>query len=104
MNCPQKALFALVVLEPPKDDFARSQSKEWQEFLNNLPHIEALTKNTKKIGDHTWQISLETDMLFLAHLLILANNKTIPLCILFLHEEPAWIKQPPAAPKPDVKP
>ncbi len=92
----QAARFALVVAEPPKNPPAYPPFP-WQQFVGSLLNIEPPSANTKKIHDNFWLIHLNDDMLFLAEIFVLAKKNSIVLRILFLHEEPAWIKYPPDA-------
>ena len=98
----QAARFALVVLEAPKNQYNETDTAKWQQFLDNLPRNTQTIGKKPTIHDNIWLIPLQTEMPLLARIFLWAADYRIPLRILFLHEEPDWIKYPPDAPKPDA--
>src|ERR1019366_6319824 len=95
MQIPQAARFALVVFERPKDQFGRLNEEQWQNFAHNVPSNTKTTGKTPTIHDNIWLTPLQTETPFLIRLCASALNYGIPIRILFLHDEPDWIKWPP---------
>ena len=91
----KNAKFALVIAEPPENQYRESDTKRWQDFVNNIPRFAPPNKETLTIHENVWRIPLDTGMPFLCKLFGFANGAGIPLHILFLDAEPEWIKYPP---------
>src|ERR1700733_2741311 len=93
-----KVCFALVVLEIPNPYIPKPKGQTLDDILGNAKKRAMPSQAIQSLEQNVWLIPLHTDILFLSHLLAEASNANIPLHILFLHERPDWIKQPPAAP------
>jgi len=94
MNPFPNVKFALVVAEMPKYPSATDPERTWHSFLTNVRNIAAPHKETTTIHDNIWLIPLSTEMTFLIKLIGLANDWNIPQRILFLNDEPDWIRYP----------
>lgn len=95
----KNANYALVVGETTAS-YGPDKRKQWEEFLANVRQNVRPAKNTTMIHDNIWLIHLATDMLFLSELFQWSRNQNIRLHILFLDDEPDWIKYPPDAQAP----
>ncbi len=100
MNPIPNVKFAFVIAEAPKYPSATEPERTWQSFLTNVRNIQAPHEKTTTIHDNVWLIPLSTEMTFLTTLFGLANDWNIPLRILFLNDEPDWIRYPKPASKP----
>jgi hypothetical protein len=88
--------FAFVVCERPVYSLdIQNPERKWQEFLTNIQYQLKPVEGIQRIHDNVWLIPLANGMPFLTKLFEWATSMGIPLRILFLESEPAWIKYPP---------
>jgi hypothetical protein len=87
--------FAFVVAEFPKNEYGEPDKATWDKFLGNIGRNKRQAEVAPTIHDNIWLIPLNTGMPFLNHLMQCAEPYPIPLRILFLNDEPDWIKYPP---------
>jgi hypothetical protein len=104
MKPTKNAEFALVIAERlPSGATNDPQGREWGNFLSTIRTSGKPPAKTKTLHENVWLIPLENGIPFLGKLIDWASTEPIRLNILFLDEEPGWIKYPPDASKPDEK-
>jgi hypothetical protein len=87
--------FALVIAERPPSDMNDVPISRWDRFLDDIQKNIKPCRGMQKIHENVWLLPLETGIPFLGRLMEWADGYHIPLRILFLDEEPDWIKIPP---------
>lgn len=99
MEISKSANFALVIAGAPKTPNNRIMQphENWRAFLADISRQESLSKDFEKLSESVWLIPLHENMQLLNLLLTSANDKCIPLYMLFLDANPTWIKFPPDA-------
>jgi hypothetical protein len=69
----------------------------WQDFVTNIRNNTSPPSKTITIHENVWLIPLANGLPFLGDLVRRAESCQIPMRVLFLEEEPTWIKYPPDA-------
>ena len=91
----ENAVFALVIAGEESDLIYNKFLPRWGEFLGSLQKNVRPCKGCKAIHENVWLIPLSNGLPFLGSLVDWAQSTGIPLRILFLRQEPDWLKYPP---------
>lgn len=91
---PQPQFALVIAAQPEYSARIPEPERKWREFLGNLERNGRITERIKTIHENVWLIPLHSDMPFLMRLFDWGNGMGIPLRILFLDDEPKWIKYP----------
>ena len=88
---------ALLIVEYPETSSPAEDKRRWLEILEYIQKAAKPTADTKKLSQGVWLIPLASGLPFLGSMTLLSQEHGIPMRVLFLEEEQAWIKYPQAA-------
>jgi hypothetical protein len=105
MDISKNAKFVLVILEPPAGIvYGKMPTDQWKDFLGNTPNTTPPAEGVSKIHENVWLIPLDKNMPLLMELLSRSHSRGIRSYILFLSDEPDWLKGPAVEPSPEALP
>jgi hypothetical protein len=93
---PSATKFALVIAEQPKTKNPDADERNWRDFLSRAKTDGRRPKDNETLNESAWLIPLHTGLKTLSDLIHRAQDDGISIRVLFLDEEPAWIRNPPA--------
>jgi hypothetical protein len=83
--------YVLVVLEKPRDETS-IEYRNWKSFAPRVAEKAAPPGSVERIDEQVYQIRLDDGLLVLAQLLVDAEHSKIPFRVLFLDDDPRWVR------------
>jgi hypothetical protein len=97
MTGMKSANFALLIVEPMKNEAGYANKDGWNDFLLRVERTLTHSKGIQCFHENVWLIPLSSELHTLCEIIQLCPARKVQSRVLLLEESPAWLKCPPDA-------